>query len=314
MLTRRQALSGAALLAAGAARSARAADKVFRVASQRGAGTLLVLKQRGTLEAKLKPLGWSVTWTEFPAGPQLLESLNVGVTDFGLVGEGPPIFAQAAGADIVYVGAEVPAPKTEAIVVPRNSPLKSLADLQGKRIALNKGSDVNYLLVRAVEAAGLTYADIKPAYLAPADARAAFERGAVDAWVIWDPYYASAAIGLDARTLADGTGLAGNVSYYMARRAIAEHDPQVVETALVALNEIDNWAATHHDAYAHELATSLGIPQDVAALWVGRSEFGAKRIDAAILAEQQKIADSFTKIGLIPKSIDVTAAIWKIAS
>jgi sulfonate transport system substrate-binding protein len=314
MLTRRQTLSGAALLVAGGILPARATDKVFRVASQRGAGTLLVLKRRGTLEAKLKPLGWSVTWTEFPAGPQLLESLNVGAADFGLVGEGPPIFAQAAGADIVYVGAEVPAPKTEAIIVPRNSPLKSLAELKGKRIALNKGSDVNYLLLRAVEAAGLTYVDINPAYLAPPDARAAFERGAVDAWVIWDPYYASAAIDLGARTLADGTGLAGNVSYYMARRPIAEQDPGVVKAALAALDAIDGWATTHRDTYAHELATSLGIAADVAALWVGRSEFGAKPINAAILAEQQKIADSFTKIGLIPKQIDVNAAIWKIGS
>jgi sulfonate transport system substrate-binding protein len=311
-LTRRSlGLAAASLVALGRHTSARAEEKVFRVASQKGAGILLILKERGTLERKLRPLGWSVTWTEFPAGPQLLESLNVGVTDFGLVGEGPPIFAQAAGADIVYVGAEVPAPRTEAIIVPKSSPLKTVADLKGKRVALNKGSDVNYLLIRALEANGLTYGDVEPAYLAPADARAAFERGSVDAWVIWDPYYAAAAIGLGARTIVDGTGLAGNIAYYMARRQIAEANPHVVEAVLAALDEIDVWAKDHRKEFAAELTESLGIPAKVSELWAERSAFGARPIDEATLAEQQRVADAFAKIALIPKPINVRDAIWR---
>jgi sulfonate transport system substrate-binding protein len=316
MLKRRAFLLGTSGLLSGEriARGYAAEKNVLRIASQKGAGILLVLKERGTLEHRLQPLGWSVTWTEFQAGPQLLESLNASATDFGLVGEGPPIFAQAAHADIVYVGAEVPSPKTEAIIVPKDSPIRTIADLKGKRIALNKGSDVNYLLIRALETNKLAYRDIVPAYLAPADARAAFENRAVDAWVIWDPYYASAAISLGARTVADGRGLAANAGYYMARRQIAERSPQVIEAALAAINEIDDWAKTHQQAYATELAASLGIPSNVCKLWVARSEFGAKRIDTAILAEQQKIADSFAKVGLIPKDIDVNDAIWKEAS
>jgi sulfonate transport system substrate-binding protein len=137
-----------------------------------------------------------VTWTEFQAGPQLIESLNVGAADFGPVGEAPPIFAQAAGANIVYAGYEPASPKNEAIIVQKDSPIKIVTDLKGKRVALNKGSNVNYLLVRALEANGLSYGDIVPAYLAPADARAAFERGSVDAWAIWDPYYAAAELSL----------------------------------------------------------------------------------------------------------------------
>ena len=311
-LTRRGVgLGAAALIGLGRVAPARAKENVFRVASQKGAGILLILQQRGTLEAKLKPLGWSVTWTEFPAGPQLLESLNVGVTDFGLVGEGPPIFAQAAGADIVYVGAEVAAPRNEAIIVPKNSPIKTIADLKGKRVALNKGSDVNYLLIRALEANKLAYGDIEPAYLAPADARAAFERGAVDAWVIWDPYYAAAAIGLGARTIADGTGLAGNVSYYMARRQIAEAYPEVLRGVLAAVDEIDSWAKDHRKEYAAELSDSLGLPASVSEIWVERTEFGAKQIDAATLDEQQRVADAFARIELIPKRINVRDAAWK---
>src|ERR1700683_2795901 len=167
----------AAMLAGFTVGSAEAAEKVVRVGYQKY-GTFLLLKARGLLEKKLEPLGFSVAWTEFPGGPQLLEALNVGALDFGIPGEPPPIFAQAAGAPLVYVGNEPPAPRGEAILVPKDSPIHSVADLKGKSIALNKGSNVHYLLVKALEKAGVKYSDIEPVFLAPADARAAFERGA----------------------------------------------------------------------------------------------------------------------------------------
>src|SRR5205823_869293 len=125
-------------------------------------------------------------------------------------GEAPPIFAQAAGAPLLYIGHEPASPKTEAILVPRESPIKTLADLKGKKIGLNRGSNVHYLLVRALEKAGLKYTDVEVVHLPPAAARAAFEKGAIDAWVIWEPYRADAEMSLGARTLADGTGLVSN--------------------------------------------------------------------------------------------------------
>ena len=181
-------------------------DKVVRIGFQKY-GKLVLLKSKGTLEDKLKAAGYKVVWTEFPSGPPLLEALNVGAIDFGNTGEAPPIFAQAAGAPIQYVAYEPPAPKGEAILVPKDSKLTSVADLKGKKVALNKGSNVHYLLVKALEKAGVKYSEIEPVFLAPADARAAFERGAVDAWVIWDPFQAAAEAATGARTLADGTGI-----------------------------------------------------------------------------------------------------------
>lgn len=196
-------------LAAGLPAHAADATKEVRIGYQKY-GTLTLLKGRGTLEKRLREKNIAVKWTEFPAGPQLLEGLNVGSIDFGTVGEAPPIFAQAAGANLVYVGNEPPSPSSEAIVVPKGSNLRSLADLKGKKIALNKGSNVHFLLVKALEKAGIAYTDIQPVYLPPADARAAFERGAVDAWVIWDPFLAAAEKQLGARVLIDGKGLAAN--------------------------------------------------------------------------------------------------------
>src|ERR1700681_1653132 len=166
-------------------------------------GKLVLLKSKGTLEARLKALGYGVTWTEFASGPPLLEAINVGAIDFGNTGETPPVFAQAAGAPIRYVAYEPPAPKGEAIFVPKDSALKSVADLKGKKVAVAKGSNAHYLLVKALQKAGIGFEDITPAYLAPADARAAFERGAVDAWSIWDPYLSSVESSLEAKVLTD---------------------------------------------------------------------------------------------------------------
>jgi len=315
MINRRnfQLLAAGALFgAAGGGPRALAQSKTFRIAFQKGAGNLIFLKERGILERKLAPLGWGVTWTEFQAGPQLLESLNVGATDFGSVGEAPPIFAQAAGANIVYAGFEPASPKNEAIIVPKDSPIKSVAELKGKRVALNKGSNVNYLIVKALEANGLTYGDIVPAYLAPADARAAFERGSVDAWVIWDPYYAAAEISLGARSIADGTGLAPNVSFYMAARPLAEGNPDVLKAVLAAVDEIDGWIRDNRKQYAIELAPKVGLPAEVIERAVNRAELGARPIDAATLEAQQKIADVFADLKLIPRPLKVIDAAWKV--
>lgn len=179
---RRQALAAALALAGSAASLpswAQKSDKVFRIGHQKG--WLSLLKARGTLEKRLSPLGISVSWTEFNAGPVQLEALNVGSIDFGDVGEAPPIFAQAAGAPLVYAGATVPRPGVEAVVVPKDSPIRSVADLKGKRVAYNKGSNVQYFLVKLLEKHGLKYSDVQSVFLAPPDARAAFEKGAVDA-------------------------------------------------------------------------------------------------------------------------------------
>jgi sulfonate transport system substrate-binding protein len=212
---RTRLLAVAAMLGVLTVAAADAADRTVRVGYQKY-GTFLLLKARGLLERRLAPLGYAVSWTEFPGGPQLLEALNVGALDFGVTGEAPPIFAQAAGAPLVYVGDEPPAPRSEAILVAKDSPLHQVTDLKGKSVALNKGSNVHYLLVRALEKAGLQYSDVKTVFLAPADARAAFEHGSVDAWAIWDPFQASAELGLEAHTLANGEGgVAANRQFYI---------------------------------------------------------------------------------------------------
>lgn len=272
-------------------------------------GTLTLLKGRATLEKRLAGKGITVKWTEFAAGPVLLEGLNVGSIDFGTVGEAPPIFAQAAGANLVYVGNEPAAPLSEAIVVPKGSTIKSVADLKGKKVVLNKGSNVHYLLVKALEKAGVAYKDIQPVFLAPADARAAFERGSVDAWVIWDPFLAAAEKQLGARVLADGTGLVSNHQFFLAARPYAESHPDIVRIVIEELAKVDEWGSKNQQEVAQILAAQTGLAPDVVALAAQRYSYGVKPITPDVIKEQQKIADAFANLKLIPKPIKVSDAL-----
>jgi sulfonate transport system substrate-binding protein len=272
-------------------------------------GTLTLLKARGDLDKRLAAQGIAVQWTEFPAGPQLLEGLNVGAIDFGTVGEAPPIFAQAAGADLVYVANQPSAPAAEAIVVPQGSAITSVADLKGRKVALNKGSNVHYLLVRALQQAGVKYADVQTVFLPPADARAAFERGAVDAWVIWDPFLAAAEKQLGARVLADGKGLVSNHQFYLASRGYAQKKPEVVRAIVDELARLDRWAEKSPKEVAQLLAPQIGLDVAVAEISAQRFAYGIQPISAPVAAEQQKIADAFAELKLIPKPIRIADAL-----
>lgn len=280
-------------------------EKTVRIGFQKY-GKLVLLKGKGSLEEKLKPLGYKVVWTEFPSGPPLLEALNVGAIDFGNTGEAPPIFAQAAGAPIQYVAYEPPAPKGEAILVPKDSKLNSVADLKGKKVALNKGSNVHYLLVKALEKAGVKYSEIEPVFLAPADARAAFERGSVDAWVIWDPFQASAEVATGARTLADGTGIVANYQFYFSSKKFLDNDPKVIDAVLEQLNEVDEWTKKDIHAVAEQIAPAVGLPVAVVEVALKRQSYGIKPITDGVVAEQQQVADTFFGLGLIPKAIKIS--------
>ncbi|GGC53188.1 sulfonate ABC transporter substrate-binding protein [Chelatococcus reniformis] len=291
--------------------SADAADKVVRIAHQK-LGTLALLKSTGALEDKLKALGYKVTWTEFPAGPQLLEGLNVGAVDFGHTGEAPPIFAQAANAALLYVGHEPRSPASEAILVPGNSAIQSVADLKGKRVALNKGSNVHYLLVQALQQAGLKYGDITPVFLTPADARAAFVSGSIHAWVIWEPFRAAAEATAGARTLKDGAGLVANHEFYLASRKFATENPEVIATILSAVGDEGQRANRDIPAVAAQFSRSVGIPAPILETALKRTSFGAKPITPEVVAEQQKIADTFFSLGLIPKAIKISDAVQPV--
>jgi sulfonate transport system substrate-binding protein len=282
----------------------------LRIGYQKAAVNLVIIKQQGTLEKRFPNA--RVQWIEFPAGPQLLEALAVGSLEFGLTGDSPPVFAQAAGKDLLYVGAEPPKPDSSAVLVLNDSPIKTLAGLKGKKVALQKGSSAHYLLVRAVEKAGLQWSDIQPIYLAPADARAAFERKSVDAWAIWDPFYAATELALKPRALATGRDLSSNNSFYLASRPFANRHADVLAVLYEELTRADRLAQENRPAVIKLVSDFSGLDAGVVSLFIQRrprSPVGP--LSAQTVADQQRVADSFFKLGLIPKPVRVSEVVWR---
>lgn len=282
-----------------------AQSNVVRIGYQKY-GTLFLLKARGNLDERLKAKGTSVQWIQFPAGPQLLEALNTGSVDYGSTGETPPVFAQAAGAPLIYAANEPPDPTGEAILVAKDSPIKTVADLKGKKVVLNKGSNVHYLLVRALEEAGLKYSDIQAIYLPPADARATFEKGSVDAWVIWEPFLTVAKKATGARVLKDGTGLVANRQFYLVAKPFAEQYPDRVQAVIEETQKVNEWAKGNAKEAATLLSPQVGI--DVATLTEilqGRSYGITQPVKPDVVDYQQKVADAFLTLKLLPKPIAV---------
>ena len=286
------------------------APEQLRIGYQKSAVNLVILKQQSVLEKRCPAT--KVSWIEFPAGPQLQEALSVGSLEFGLTGDSPPVFAQAAGKDLLYVGAEPPKPDSSAILVLKDSPVKKLADLKGRKIALQKGSSAHYLLVRAVEKAGLQWSDIQPVYLAPADARAAFERRSVDAWAIWDPYYAATELAIQPRVLATGRDLSSNNSFYLASRAFATQHAPAVAVLFDELTRADRQAQENRKEVIKLIANFSGLDAGVVSLFLQRrpkSPVGP--LSPQTVADQQRVADAFLQLGLIPKTVNVAEIVWQ---
>lgn len=296
-----------------AARAQASEPPQLRIGYQKASANLVILKQQGALEKRFPAT--RVQWIEFPAGPQLLEALAAGSLEFGLTGDSPPVFAQAAGKDLLYVGAEPPKPDSSAILVLPASPLRRLQDLRGKRIALQKGSSAHYLTVRAVEKAGLRWSDIQPIYLAPADARAAFERGSVDAWAIWDPFYAAAELALQPRVLATGRDLSSNSSFYLASRPFATQHGRALAVLFEELSRADRIVQQDRPAAIKLIAGFSGLDAGIVSRFLQRRPPSpVAPLSPAMVADQQRVADAFHQLGLIPRTVRVADIVWRPAA
>ncbi len=154
----------------------------------------------------------------------------------------------------------------------------------------------------------MKYSDIKPVYLPPADGRAAFVKGSVDAWVIWDPFYAAAEKTINARVLIDGQGIAKQGGYYLASRKFANENQQTIKAILEEIKKLEDWSSKNRQAVAETLAPVLGIDLEAMKKAVNRKQFGIVPINAELIAAQQEVADTFYRLKLIPKRINVKEA------
>jgi aliphatic sulfonates family ABC transporter substrate-binding protein len=273
-------------------------------------GALPLLKATHALEEGLGEIGAKVEWVEQATGMQLVDAIAAGMLDLGVVGESPPVFAQAAYAPVVYLAAEPPAPEGEAIVVHEASPVRSLAELRGKTLAVTRGANVVYFVVRALEEAGLSLGDVTVRPLGPVEARAAFVDGSVDAWAVWNPHLASLRDTLPVRSLRDARGLAHNRAFYIARRAFADENPEIVEAFLGRVGAVGRWANHSRAAAVRALAPSMELPESVVEAILARTPLDARPIDAEAMASQQHIADTFHRLELIARPLQIEEAVW----
>lgn len=313
---RRRTLVAGALLAATAPFGVRAADaEKLRIGYQKSSTLAIWLKSKGVLEKALAPLNVTPDWHEFSSGLPLLEALNVGALDVTAdVADAVPPFALAAGAKITYFATEAPSPTAQAIVVKADSPIHTVAQLKGQKVAFAKGAGAHYLLVAALRGAGLSLSDIEPAYLSPADGRAAFENGSVAAWVIWDPFLAAVQRQGGARVLRDGQGLSDYRRFYMASTAYAKRRNDVLAAVYAELRGAGTWIKANAAEAAQWYAPVIGLDAATVTAANARRSYVVQALDAPSLAEQQSIADAFTGAGVLPRKVTIAdAPVWRPA-
>jgi sulfonate transport system substrate-binding protein len=272
-------------------------------------GVLVVAREQAVLEKRFAPSGITVTWLDFPSGPPMLEAMNAGSVDFGQVGDTPPIFAQAGGAKIVYVAGQS-ITNGQGILVKPDGGIRTLADLKGKRIGFTKGSSAHNVVVLALEKAGLRYGDITPVYLSPPDGAAAFARDSIDAWAVWDPYFAIGEVRGGGHVLVKASDIGKTNSFYIANRDFAARSPQFVSAIIDLLAKSADWAEAHRDQVGQLMAKVTGVDVDIQTLAAQRSSFAIGKLTDDIVATQQAVADRFFRLGLIPKQIAVREAVW----
>ncbi|KNC07393.1 ABC transporter substrate-binding protein [Pantoea sp. RIT-PI-b] len=285
------------------------AEETLRIGYQKSSTLLTLIKQRGELDKSLAARGIKVSWHEFTSGLPLLEALNLNNVDLSAdVADTVPVFAQAAGADLTYYARETPSPAAQAILVPANSSIKTLQDLKGKKIAVTKAAGSHYLLIAALQKAGLKFSDITPAWLTPADGRAALEHGSVDAWVTWEPFVTSSKVEQHSRVLVSGNGLASYQRYYLVSTPYAQKHNEVLNIVYHALEQESAWLKAHPTDAAKILSPLWGnLPLATIEQANQQRSYDIEPVQKTDLAEQQKIADAFYNAKLLPKPINAQA-------
>jgi len=300
-----------AILSLGAAH---AAEDTVRIGYQKSSTLTLIAKTRGTLAKALEPLGVKVQWAEFTSGTPLLEAVNLGSIDVSAdVADTVPIFAQAAGAHLTYLALETPSPEAQAIVVAKNSPITKLSDLKGRRIAVTKGAGVHLLIAKALQKANLTFKDVDIAFLQPPDAHAAFANGSVDAWALWDPFLAELQKSSEVRILTDGKGLTAYQRIYLAASAYAEKRPDVLKAIYNDIAQTGRWAKQNPNAAAELISPFVGTDAATVERAISRRSLEVRLLQADDFEEQQKIADTFLSLGVLPVPVVVKNATFWVA-
>ncbi|MCC5632020.1 aliphatic sulfonate ABC transporter substrate-binding protein [Nostoc sphaeroides CHAB 2801] len=272
-------------------------------------GSLAVMRKQRTLEKSLAAKNFTVKWLEFAAGPQALEALNAGSLDIAATAESPPIFAQAAGTPLVYIATTPFNGRGVSFLIPKNSPIKSVADFKGKKISFQKASIAHYVLLKALQKEGLKLSDVKSLFLPPPDANVAFSQGGIDVWVIWEPYITRNVQKNLGRVLIDGQGLQDLGSFYTTSRKFAKEHPEILKVFLEEFIKAEDWSHKNIDKLAELETSDVGIDVPTLKTIHSKAVYGLLPITDEVVNKQQQIADLWYAQGLLPKKVNVKDAV-----
>jgi len=274
---------------------------------------LRVANQKSTIKALLEASGetqnvpYTLQWSKFPSASPLGEALNAGAVDVGALGDAPYVFALGAGASLKVVSIiHAEGRNTTALVVPKDSPIKTVADLKGKKIVTGRGSIGHYLAIKALASAGLTTQDVQFIFLLPAESRLVLDNGTVDAWATWDPYTTVVTSQSQARVLVSGNPLLSNHLYFAAtQQAISEKRAQL-DDFVARVDRAYAWANAHPNEYAAAQSKITGLPLAVHVEMAKDTHLSPVVIDDSVISGLQATADTYQKEGLLPRHIDVS--------
>ncbi|GHF52978.1 sulfonate transport system substrate-binding protein [Amycolatopsis bartoniae] len=274
--------------------------------------TLKVGDQKGNSQTLLKAAGllddlpYKIEWATFTSGPPLLEAASAGAIDIGGVGNTPPIFSAAADGQISVVSAAKGNVVSDTVLVPADSPLKTVADLRGKTIGVAKGSSAHGQILLTLRRAGMSTKDVKLSFLQPADAYGAFTQHRIDAWAVWDPYTSQAQLEAHARVLADGTGTANGYSFQVAGRAALSDAGKnaAIRDYVVRIAKAERWSDAHRDQWAQAWAADTGLAPDVARAATSKGPDLPVELDDTVVASEQELSDAFTNDKVLPGKVD----------
>ena len=275
--------------------------------------TLIVGDQKGTsAQALLKASGledteYTIQWQEFTSGPPMLEALGAEAIHVGMVGNTPPIFAAAGGDKFKVAAAASYTGQGDAILVPKDSPIPSVADLKGKTVAVAQGSSANYNLLAQLENAGLSYDDITVQNLQPGDALTAFDAGQVDAWTVWEPYTSQAEQTANARVLADGDDLVNGLNFQVVSEAAIEDEATkaALEDYLNRITKAQVWSSENQEDWSKVWATQTGLDPAITLSAAKRRPVTPVPVDDEVVSSEQEMADAFFANGLLPEEVDI---------
>ncbi|WP_369721854.1 ABC transporter substrate-binding protein [Bradyrhizobium sp. LLZ17] len=305
-ITRRLAASlfAAAVTLSTAAASFAADTVVLRVGDQKGGNRSLL-----EISGYAKDLPYKIEWSEFPAAAPILEALNAGALDVGYTGDLSFLSVYAAGAPIKAIGGTRSDAKTQAILVRQDSPIKSAADLKGKRLAGTRGGWGQFLIDATLEKAQIKLEDATFAPLGPVDAKIALVAGSIDAWAVWEPYVSFATLKDKARVIADGEGLTPTITFIVASDNAIATKRAAVQDLVQRLNKARLWSLDHLGEYARNTAELTKLPEDVLLSAYTAQRTSPIPIDENVVKDVQEASDRSTRYGILPKKLDVSQAV-----